>query len=270
MLTCHPQISIPPESAFIIWWKEKYSDWSADISEQKINEFIDDLFSSSKFEFWGMSRSALSEAIFIQNASNYANLMALIYILYAKKIGKSELRYWGDKNNYYVGFIDELYTLFPDARFIQIVRDARDVATSYTSLQAEKGKSQYYPNLPHDLKKIAIEWNENNSKIHRSFQVIPNEQKYIIRYEDLVMEPQKRMMAICEFLGLDYSQKMLEYYKYNQKYYIEPEEFKAWKSKTFQPIDSNEVKKYTTLLSVEEQAVIETWASESLKRYKYL
>ena len=169
MLTCHPEVLIPPESAFIIWWLDKYSHWTENFSESDAKSFVDDLFSSKKFEFWEMSHSELLSTISSHRPKNYSELITLVYQAYSDKAGRTYLKYWGDKNNYYVGFVDEIYKLFPAAKFIQIVRDARDVATSYLSLQSEKGRSKYSPDLPSDLKSIATEWTRNNSRIHDSF-----------------------------------------------------------------------------------------------------
>ena len=217
-----------------------------------------------------MTRADLLVLILSQRPSNYSELITLVYQAYSDRVGSENLKYWGDKNNYYVGFVEEIYELFPNAKFIQIVRDARDVATSYISLLSEKGQSKYSPDLPCDLESIATEWNENNFKVYSSFCKIDASQKYVVRYEDLVTRPKFELRRICEFLDLEFSEGMLEYFKENQSNNLEPEEFKAWKAKTFRPVDTEAVNKYKSILSITEQAIIEDLAKESLRRYKYI
>src|SRR4051794_18165389 len=49
------------------------------------------------------------------------------YLAYAAQHGKPG---WADKTPYYIGHIDELRRVFPEARIVNLVRDGRDVALS--------------------------------------------------------------------------------------------------------------------------------------------
>ena len=49
-------------------------------------------------------------------------LVAAVYRGYAAKV-KPEATQWGDKNNFHITEIDRLHDIFPDARFVHIVRE---------------------------------------------------------------------------------------------------------------------------------------------------
>ncbi len=91
---------------------------------------------------------------------------------------------------------------FPDALFIHIIRDGRDVALSLD-------KRCWSRPLPWDKKKslaaAGLYWEWIVRKGRKLGAVLaPN---YIeVRYEDLVQEPRKALLAVAEFLGqeLDY------------------------------------------------------------------
>jgi len=95
---------------------------------------------------------------------------------------------------------DRLLDLWPDARFIHILRDGRDVARSSIKIgwagnvwtgasgwiEAERLWEELRPRLSEDR------WTE-------------------IRYESLVAAPEPALESICSFLGLAYDPAMLEY-----------------------------------------------------------
>tara|TARA_Y100000780_G_scaffold125568_1_gene113052 strand:+ start:1674 stop:2021 length:348 start_codon:yes stop_codon:yes gene_type:complete len=107
----------------------------------------------------------------------------------------------------------------------------------------QKIDSMYSPKLTKDATTIAKEWGESVEVMIRwtAGDTIN------IRYEDLVLDPAATLQKVCEFLSVAYSEKMLNYYKSND----EPEEFKAWKGKTFEPIEATGIGRYKRELSLE-------------------
>lgn len=267
LMTSHTKIHVPPECGFIIWWLEKYSNWAQPVSSKLLDEFVDDLFSSRKVEFWKMDRAALKQTIKNEKPHNYAALCRVVYLFHAMQAG-GKPRYIGDKNNFHIAHVAELSKLFPTSKFIHIVRDGRDVATSYQSMGGIDSNSIYAPKLPSDIVEIAQEWRYNILSMKKAFADLPASRCYEIRYEDLVTEPSSCLKLVCAFLDIDYEPGMLNFYEENTSNLLEPEEFMAWKKRTTKAIDKEAVGKY--LMWPEEDILsFENVAADVLALYDY-
>ena len=103
ILDSHPAISCGPETRFL-----------ADL------EKITDDANWPRMGLYGFPKSYWHERV--------AELFNDFQSRYAVRRGKTR---WADKTPLYAGHLDYLNTLFPDALFINIVRDGRDVARSH-------------------------------------------------------------------------------------------------------------------------------------------
>ncbi|WP_188149406.1 sulfotransferase family protein [Teredinibacter waterburyi] len=94
---------------------------------------------------------------------------------------------------------DLLPKLWPNARFIHLLRDPRDVARSCIGMGwvgnvFEGAKYWLEPEQHWDLLK----------------QQVKPEQIFEIRYEEMVKNPEQELTKLCEFLGLTYTDEMLQ------------------------------------------------------------
>ncbi len=270
MLTSHPAIVIPPECGFAIWWQKKYHDWTADCAASaRAGEFIADLFSSKKIETWNLESKNLLAQIQAVRPNDYSALVSLVYEFYAAS-HKPGFQRWGDKNNFHIRHIPDLHALFPQAQFLHITRDGRDVACSYRQLGEAKITSAYAPKLARDITVIAEEWKSNLEAVDAAFQSLPVAQKMEIRYEDLVQQTEKTLRAVCAFLGEPYDSQMLNYHQLNREHALEPAEFLQWKAKTLEAPDASALGKFRTQLTAEEISAFENVAADQLRKHLYL
>jgi hypothetical protein len=124
---------------------------------------------------------------------------------------------WCEKTPRNVLFMERLYQLFPDMRFIHIVRDGRDVVASmmrrgfwpvaagheFPTLAAYQG--DITPRL------AAGYWAEVLALAETFTTRIPPSSYFELRLEDLVSRPDSLLQELCEFLGEDFDPKMLEH-----------------------------------------------------------
>lgn len=266
MLTNHRNIIIPPECGFAVWFYEKYH--SSHFDEAVIAAFVRDLSTARKIETWNLDFGELEKYLLASNAVSYSQVVSSVYQFYGRSVGKIFHR-WGDKNNFYLHHILTIYTMYPSAKFIHIVRDGRDVACSYQALGKSRIESKYAPNLPVNIHEIAQEWVQNLQIIRNSFKQLPPEQVFEIRYEDLVSNTEQELRRLCNFLGEPYDAAMELYYVMNQQNSQEPIEFLQWKAKTVEKPTDSEVGKYKRDLTPAEIDEFERIAKDILKRYKY-
>ena len=266
MLSSHKNIIIVPENGFSVWLYDKYKWWKYD--DCKLDRFLEDLFNTRKFETWNLSYQGLKCFIKDLKPESYNELAMLVYIFYCKSKNDNFKR-WGDKNTFYITEIKKIDLIFNNCKFIHIIRDGRDVACSYINLSKRKINSKYAPNLPDNINDIAYQWRSNILKIKNDLSKL-EEGRYIeIKYEDLVLFPEKTLKSICKYIGEDYDNNMLKYYDMNQQNDLEPKEFLQWKEKTIQPLDANNIRKYERVLSREEIQIFNNIACDVLRLYDY-
>jgi hypothetical protein len=110
-------------------------------------------------------------------------------------------RLWGNTDIVTLERMDAARRWFPNARFIHIVRDGRDVALSHDS---------YVYGASNTLE-CAERW---QLKVHTNLKMgamLPDTQYLVVRYEDLILDPERVLGRICSYLEIDYSPEMLAY-----------------------------------------------------------
>lgn len=97
---------------------------------------------------------------------------------------------WGDKTPAYMGELPLLARLYPDARFVHLVRDPRDCV-----LSAEDA----WGNTP---VRTAQEWADRVRACRAAGAALGRERFHELRYEDLVTDVRGRLGGVFDFLGL--------------------------------------------------------------------
>lgn len=268
MLNAHPEIIAPPECGFLHWWSQKYFDWKwENASEELIAEFITDVCTSKKIETWNLNVQLLHKNILKFKPNSYAHLGQIVFETYAQQTGKMPLAIV-DKNNYYIHHLEELKAIWPDARYIHLIRDGRDVACSYKDIEKLDTNSPYKPKLSTDINAIAEEWTRNNQNILSFMEGLNRKEDYIsVRFEDVVGKSKEALKRLCDFLDLEFSPAMLTYY--NSEFYDEPKETLDWKKKTQSEPDNSSVGRYKALLDEEEISNFNSLSKSILNKFNY-
>lgn len=119
----------------------------------------------------------------------------------------------------HVGF-EGLAKLWPDAKFIHLVRDPRDVAISNMTL----GWSGHYYTSSESWIDAERAWERLSGHLNE-------DKRFDIRYEDLVATPEAELKRLCRFLGLPYSDRMFSYVKAGKYSYPKKELAQRWRKK---------------------------------------
>lgn len=263
ILSAHPNIYIAQEGGFLLFLYEKYKNFAGE--KGKIINFVEDLMQTKKIEYWGIVKEEIVNYIIKKQPKNYSELGTMVYKYYGEKKYPGKKR-WGDKNNYYLNYIDTINEIYPESKFIHIIRDGRDVACSYKDMSKIKNQ-KYAPNLPNQIIEIAENWKNNIETINASFNKI-NKNRYIeIKYEDLVQNTRNTAKELCDFLNEAYDEDMLNYNKINLD--REPEDYSSWKSLVGQEITTKRIKRWEKELTSEEIKMFEKISEKQLTKYNY-
>src|SRR5262245_25471501 len=199
MLDAHPVVAIPPETGFLAHASAlKSSGHSLDADQflDVITNFPPEMPTWPDFEIAAEDlRSELSRI----PRFNVADGFRAFYRLYARRFDKSR---WGDKTPGYALHITDIAETLPEAHFIHIIRDGRDVSLSWR--QCWFAPSQ-------DIKALAVHWQHYVAEGRRQGARCG---RYVeVRYEALLRRTAEVLKEICAFLGLSYVPQMERYYE---------------------------------------------------------
>ncbi len=95
---------------------------------------------------------------------------------------------------------ERIPAVFPNARYVHILRDPRDVARSSIGMG-------WAGNVYHG----ADHWIRSEQSFDRLRRLVPADRIYEIKNETLVTEPSRELGSLCAFLGVPYDAAMLSY-----------------------------------------------------------
>jgi len=176
---------------------ESFCQWihTCNISADPYGDSIaQGLFDESKFrQYFTTTKSCESDKDWLEC------YFESIYLSLEKKHLSSEIRIV-EKSVDNAEFATELNTMFPDAKFVHIVRNPY---ANIVSLRKYKSINHGYPLMPRIMKSL-----------YNSFYFLYKNQKiitnyYIIRYEDMVSAPEKHIKHICDFLNIPFEDVLL-------------------------------------------------------------
>ena len=197
MLHHHPRIAIPYESGFLTQYFERRAEYGDLRDDANCRRLVRAMLAEPTLRMWD---HAFDVDHIVTNARqrSVAGIADAVYSEYAATKGKPR---WGDKSDY-LDRLHLIHQMFPDAQFIHIIRDGRDVANSVLKL----------PWGPDDVVRAAEWWNEHVWVGRRVGAILGAERYLEVRYERLVDDSERELRRCCNFLGEDYSPLMLSYH----------------------------------------------------------
>lgn len=126
-------------------------------------------------------------------------LIACLYQACAKSADKAGVR-WGEKKPQNWQFVYRLRQWYPQAQFVHITRDPRDVVTSMEkSLPQFIKLRKFFP--AHLI--VAWHWRYLTTTLFKQSEFLSCERYFHLKYEDLVSNPVDNLTSLCKFLSLD-------------------------------------------------------------------
>lgn len=262
MLNAHPQMVAPPECGFIQWNFSAFGKVDFTVAQNR-TAFAHAVLGSKKMETWGLTLEDLTNSFDQVAAPNYQNMVKAVFSAYSKSKGNNTAPEVAiDKNNYYLNFLEDISSAMPNAKYIHLVRDVRDVANSYLDIEKKNLKGKYAPNLETSAEEIAGKWIENNERL---LSYLGDKPTLVVRYEDLLIHPERELQRVANFLGLSYNERMSQFYNHND----EPQEMLNWKQKTLQPVDPNRAGAFRKELDPHFSDQLWNLAHTSLEKFGY-
>ena len=195
MLDAHADLAIPPETGFL----------AADLallerlSRREFAEFVEQFPPGEPgWKDFCLSSHAWHEAIDKVDDFSPADAFRCFYRLYAARFSKTR---WGDKTPGYVFCMDRIAALLPEARFIHLIRDGRDVALSLRETWFAPGR---------DMATLAGHWKQAVTAGRQATAPCLE-----VRYEDLIHDTAPVLQRVCDFIALDLQPAMLKFFEHS-------------------------------------------------------
>ncbi len=240
LFDAHPNVNIPSESQFIIDLYPKYgkiTNWT----EKTIISFYNDLLTQWLFDTWAMDYQELKANLLKCKGENtYSTITKVVYSQYVSFFKKDKILFFGDKNPGYTIYTKRLLKIFPEAKFIHIVRDYRDNFVSIKNVDFE---------LPAPAL-VVQKWKYFFNKFNKDSEIKPDAY-YVLKYEDLVTDPELQLKKLCKFLELKYDNKVLNFYEKKEEALktYSPKFMHKYQSSLMQKINTNKIGVWKTQLS---------------------
>jgi hypothetical protein len=201
LLAAHPQITSFPESKFFDYLNPRYEPkrrvlgMASKAAKAQLGKFLREMGRED------MGERLPRHAIF---ASQYTRAFLGILDTLCQTRGKS---IWIEKSPPHLRNIAYIQTLVKEARFIHILRNGADVVASLYEVTRKYPKSAW--GNPWSLDKCIDWWIED---IQISLRHRQESNHTLVRYEDLVEDPKSILMELCQFIGVDFYESMLQGY----------------------------------------------------------
>ncbi|MDB5577162.1 MAG: sulfotransferase [Bradyrhizobium sp.] len=178
---------------------------------------------------------------------------------------KADVDYVCEKSPSHIRKCHEIFRLYPDAKFVAIKREPRDVIASFKRRGVTVDRGLH--NWLYAYRRL-LRWEMEKLPLHS------------VRFEDLIRDPAGTLSGICAYLGLAYEPAMLDYWKDRRPWQgveeiRKPETvtgtnhviYRNWQ--VHQPLMSDRIGTYRSDLSDDELRLIDSQVSKVAERLGY-
>ena len=195
MLDAHRELTVPPETHFVPdLIKAARAGGDADA-------LLAAVASNRTWADFGIAEPELRRRFEAITPGDAGEAVRAFFDAYAERQGKPR---WGDKTPAYMLSVQRIGRALPEARFIHLIRDGRDVALS----QSARALNEQPP-----VAEQAARWVKRIGKSREQAAALVGARYVEARYEDLVRDPEPTLRRICEFIDLDFDPGMLSYHE---------------------------------------------------------
>lgn len=166
-----------------------------------------------------------------------------------------------------VKYTKKLLQWFPNCKIIHIMRDPRGLAMSKTNDPSGTAKKiQKHPSLSFLIRKSYIAFSIREYRRHsKHYSILKNHPNYqLFQYEDLLIDPEKTVRALCAFIDETYTDKMIN---------LESSSFPSQRSsitgKRKKSIDPKAAVRWKDTMPKFDQSMTELFTRRSMQRFGY-
>ena len=252
ILAGHSRITIPPETWFILPLVNTFP-LTEPLSRKQTAEAVQTIVECHRWPDMSIGNEGF---LSLAGSIQHPRLRDLIDLVYRVHLDRNRKARVGEKTPTYVNIIPQIKTIYPEAKFIHLIRDGRDVAISFVEANF---KGRYYHGSDFEwTKAIRAGMAYRHSKFADDILEV--------RYEELVQAPETTVREVCRFLGECFESDMMNF---QQRIGIVPQRERGIHTKLVKQISLDCIGTWRRLLSGPECFVIEAALRAELVKLGY-
>jgi len=266
MLAAHSRMSCGPETHFFRQLAKPEAGFSVDpgplLDPQTwptpALEFITSIthssFSSTErlrlIDKYQLSKAQI-ESFLVAREPSIANMLASVAQPFMERMGRFR---WVEKTPDHLQSVHLIRRYFADSPILRIVRDPRDVALSLRRV----------PWGAMSLMEAFSYWRAMDESSDDFFKT--DRLSFSLRYEDLITSPKEQLTRVCEFLGEEFEESMLDTSSTGK---MLNSRNVPWKDKASQPVDATRISLWKKEFSPGQNQLAEAMLGDRLTTYGY-
>jgi hypothetical protein len=185
-LNNHPAFyGFPIETKILPVYLERRADYGNLAIDANFRRLWDDLRNIVYFRIVNGRETPPLPEDWIDRERTFGAALDGVFRYFAEREGKQR---WCEKSPMYALYIDVFAEIFPNAKFIHVIRDGRDCAASFHRRWAFNPERTIYR-----WKAVVTRGRELGRPLGERYMEL--------RYEDLTSDPERHMRRVCAFLG---------------------------------------------------------------------
>ena len=258
MLDNHPDLAMPAETNFVIpLWKTRvgFGDLRAEDNRRRVADWIfrEEGNGGRRIRAGRVSRDEAVARV-VAAPPTLGSLLEACFALHAEAHDKPR---WGDKRPAYASWLPMLFALFPDAQFINLVRDPRATVASQIPLGWDPA--------PVAAASAAARWATTIGRVDAHGARLRPDQLLDLRYEDMVADPAGTLERVCAFAGLRGGDTIATMIEAERGGRFKP----GWHDQLSAAVTTDSVERWRERLAPHEAALAERAAAPHLERLGY-
>lgn len=258
ILNAHSEVAIPDEIRYFYSFRggAGYEHWrTPNLSPDQYRDFVDDFLQQNEAVTPELDLEALRSEI-LAGPHDLRRPYQLLLERWAHHHGKSR---WGEKTPGNLFFAHLILSMFPEAKFLHLVRDPRAVVHSMQGVSF----------FPTDVIFNALNLQKTMTKGRARFErAVPSDQRLVIRYEDLVHDPVPTIRRVCDFADLEYEPGMLAFHEDAARFMTDAAS-SSFNAKATRPISTSRTHAWKNQLAPAEVAVVEFFTRSTMREFDY-
>jgi len=244
ILDSHPLVGMQGELHFFDQINQLRETWPSVVTAASLQEFYQGLDRLAAFQYLPELDRHLAwttEQLLRAGGGRLEDFFRCMVAAPAKLAGKP---WGGEKTPENIRYLAELVEIFPTAKILHIHRDPRAVVASL--MQA--------PWAPDSVLINTLKWKID--MLYADEFLKAGGRLHELAYEELVTEPRSCLQGVCDFIGVDFEERMLAFHRSAS----DKLQGEAWKAGTLQPVNASSKVKWTAELSRPESRLVEILA----------
>jgi hypothetical protein len=253
LLDRHSNIAIGPETQF---YTEFIPENWAERTPETYEQLVDSALAFKRIADFGLERDQLLRH-FKQYELSFANLLRAIVEVHALRSSKQRP---GEKSPVHLQHVPTLLAHCPEAKFICVLRDGRDVVRSLVEAPWA------IPNNPRRLRIFCTRWTDAAEAAIHYQRTLPPDRFRVVKFEDILRQPRPELEKVCEFLGEAFEPTQLEPTPSSSAI---PDWEKKWKNKASEVLDPGRIEAWRKSADQKQIWVMNSMMGTMLKRMGY-